>query len=52
MKIRVKFQCKSASAYPLEPFTLENNETHLLPQAGDQITNGMTTKLIEGRIFQ
>ena len=52
MNIHVKFADDSPSAYPLEPFTLESNEIHLLPQIGDQVTNGMTPRVVKGRVFQ
>jgi hypothetical protein len=50
MKIHIEIQDDNPSAYPLERF--EVDQIQLLPQIGDQITNGLTTRHITGRVFQ
>lgn len=52
MTIKVKIQSKTPCAYPLEPFMLQDSEANLLPQAGDEITNGQTTLEVKGRVFE
>jgi hypothetical protein len=51
MTIEVKIQSKTPCACPLEPFTLQDDHANLLPQVGDEITNGQTALEVKSRCF-
>jgi hypothetical protein len=36
----------------LKSFTLDAGSIQLIPQAGDQITDGQTIRTVNGRVFQ
>jgi hypothetical protein len=38
--------------HPLKSFTLDADSIQLIPQAGDQITDGQTIRTVKGRVFQ
>lgn len=51
MEINVRVQGPS-TAYPIEPFSIREDQCSLLPNVGDQITNGGTTVEVKSRVFR
>ncbi len=40
------------TAYPIQPFTIREDQDGLIPKVGDQITNGATTFEVKSRVFR
>jgi hypothetical protein len=52
MDIQIRYQSDGTPGFSLEPFTLKESQAGLVPQVGDLVTNGQTTKMVEGRVFR